>query len=190
MKNILISGCTCSGKTTLANEIYTICNSSVLCEDLYFKDLEDIPRTKLGILYDSANAFHREEFIEDVDELLTRGRVFVPLYSIKDNKRLSKDIPFESANINVFEGLHTIDFLKSVRDTLKIFMDTDIEECLKRRIKRDKKMGINEEVITTYFWNGVFPMYKVYIEKQKDNADIVIRNDGDKECLLKQLTIH
>lgn len=181
--NILISGISCSGKTTFADEI----NGLHFEQDWYFKDKKEIPICKKGYLFDSPNAFHQGEFRRDVMTLLSQGEVFVPNYDIKINRRISKDRLIVSRKINVFEGLHTINELKDLSDALKIFMDIPLDEILERRIKRDLRYGIKESEIIRYFKEVMIPMYRMYIEPQKQYTDIVIESEGDKLCLLKKL---
>ena len=68
-------------------------------------------------------------------------------------------------------------------------MDIPFEECLLRRIKRDTNYGINEKEIRRYFYEIMVPMYKSYIEIQKEYADLIIKGDEDKQCLFKKLQI-
>ena len=185
--NIIISGISCSGKTTISNEIP---NSLHFEQDWYFKDKKEIPLTRKGYLFDSPNAFHMSEFKNDVENLLEYGTILIPSYDIKTNNRISKTIKVSTKNINIFEGLHTINELKHIRDSIKVFMDTPLEECLKRRIQRDTMYGISEQEIIRYFYEVMLPMYKSYIEPQKEYADFIIKGDEDKQCLLKKLQIY
>ena len=67
-------------------------------------------------------------------------------------------------------------------------MDTDINTCLERRIKRDTSVyGMDEKIVKKFFYEIIIPIYKSHIEFQRDYADIVIRNEGDKKCLIKKL---
>lgn len=189
--NIIISGCTCSGKTTLSRKIESKLSPELkvthIEEDWYFKNLCDIPRSRAGYMMESPNAFYSEEFIKDVNELLNSGVVLMPRYDIASNTRLSKDMIVTKGDINVIEGLHTIDLLKDLRDSIKIFINTDINECLSRRIIRDKEYGISEAMVRSHFLEIILPLYKVYIESQKQLADVIIEKEEDTECLLKKL---
>ena len=184
--NVIISGISCSGKTTISNEIP---NSLHFEQDWYFKDKKEIPLTRKGYLFDSPNAFHMIEFRNDVKNLLENGSVCIPNYDIKTNTRISKNTEVKINKINIFEGLHTITTLKGLEDSIKVFMDIPFEECLLRRIKRDINYGINEKEIRRYFYEIMIPMYKSYIEIQKEYADLIIKGDEDKQCLLKKLQI-
>ncbi len=184
--NVLIAGTTCSGKTILANEIYKKFSDrykvAIVEQDDYFKNLSDIPRSRGGYLTDSVHAFHIEEFKYDVHTLLTKGFVAMPEYDIATNKRLSKTKAKRKGTINIFEGLHTINLLSDLDNCIKIFVNTDMEICLKRRIARDTlKYKVPEKRIREYWQECVVPMCEKYIFPQKANADIVInRNEGDK----------
>lgn len=180
--NILISGCTCSGKTTLAKEIQDYFSDkysvTIVAQDDYFKNLPDIPRVREGYLTDSINAFHTEEFKYDVEMLFIYGYVKMPIYDIATNTRISKDKKVVLGRINIFEGLYTIDILSGLNNCISIFIDTDIDICLKRRIERDtSKFGIPEARILQYWKDCISPISKRWIFSQKALADIVIKGD-------------
>ena len=183
--NIIISGITCSGKTTLSNEIL---NASILREDDYMKDRKSIPNNGKYYLMDLPSAYNIDEYKKDVNDLLTNGYVYYPKYNFNKNERINKNNKLLRSNINVFEGLHTINALKELSNSLKVFMDIDINLCLERRIKRDTSIyGMDKQLIISYFNEIIIPIYKSYIEYQRDFSDIVIRNEGDKKCLIKKL---
>lgn len=181
--NIVISGMSCSGKSTFADEFKNFLHFE---EDWYFKDKKDIPCVRSGYLFDSINAFNVSELKSDVDKLLRDGSVLVPNYDVVNNRRIDKNSVVYKEDINVFEGLHMISILKDLGDTVSVFLDTDLDLCLKRRIERDKKYGISEDVIVSYFRDVMIPMYECYILPQKKYSDYVIKGDEDKLCLLKK----
>ena len=186
--NIVIAGCTCSGKTTLTREIineYTFVSS--MPQDKYFKDLNNIPKHKGRYLMDSINAFEYNEYQQDCLTLLSDGKVNIPRYDLTQNKRLTKDLLLLKKNLIVFEGLHTIKLLSEIPDALKIFLSVDLDECLRRRIERDsKKYGVEPKKIEEYFYECAIPMYREYIEPQKEKADIVIEEKEDAKWILKK----
>lgn len=181
--NVVIAGTTCSGKTTLANEIrnhfsdrYSV---TLVAQDDYFKNLPDIPRVREGYLTDSIEAFHTIEFKHDVQMLLINGVATMPRYDIATNTRVSKNKIVRAGRINVFEGLHTIQLLGELDNCIKIFVDTDIDICLKRRIARDtSKFGVPEVRIRQYWNDCVKPMCERFIFPQKEDADITINRKG------------
>ncbi len=183
MANIAIAGITCSGKTTLANSIRKYFSDkyavTIVSQDDYFKNLPDIPRTREGYLTDSVNAFWTSEFQHDVQQLLQNGVVVMPRYDVATNTRISKNKIVRVGKINVFEGLHTIHLLKELDDHISVFVDTEIETCLERRIARDTtSFGVPEVRIRQYWDDCIKPMCERFIFPQKSYADIIISTKG------------
>jgi|GluameStandDraft_1065615.scaffolds.fasta_scaffold02781_18 uridine kinase len=181
--NVIIAGQTCSGKTTLAKEIrdhfldeYSV---AIISQDDYFKNLEDIPHSPGGYLTDSIDAFHVAEFRDDVYTLLKNSIVTMPNYDVATNTRINKNKIVSAGKINIFEGLHTISILYDMTNCINIFVDTDVDVCLKRRIVRDtSKYGIPEHVIKPYWKHCIMPMCEEYIFPQLEYADVTINRKG------------
>ena len=183
MVNIVIAGITCSGKTTLANAIREFFSNkyaiAIVSQDDYFKNLPDIPRTREGYLTDSIDAFWTAEFKHDVQQLLQNGVVTMPRYDVATNTRIAKSKIVRVGKVNVFEGLHTIHLLKDLDDCINVFVDTEIETCLERRIARDtSKFGVPEARIRHYWDDCIKPMCEIFIFPQKVYADIIISSKG------------
>ena len=185
MVNIAIAGITCSGKTALANAVRKYFSDkhavAIVSQDDYFKNLPDIPRAREGYLTDSIDAFWTVEFKHDVQQLLQNGVVTMPIYDVATNTRVAKYKIVRVGKVNVFEGLHTIRLLKGLDDCINVFVDTEIETCLERRIARDtSKFGVPEARIRQYWDDCIKPMCERFIFPQKSYADIIIsRKDGD-----------
>jgi len=178
--NVIISGTSCAGKTTLATGINAYYRSEystkIISQDDYFKNLSDIPRSLDGYLTDSIEAFHTTEFKRDVELLQRIGFVLMPYYDISTNMRTPQRKRVTIGDINVFEGLHTIQLLRNLNKSIKIYIDTDIETCLQRRIERDtSKYGIPEKRIREHWKDCILPMCEKYIYPQKEIADIIIK---------------
>ena len=178
--NILISGTTCSGKTTLANRVRDCLadhiSVTVVSQDDYFRNLRDIPYTSNGLLMDSPEAFCQEEFKEDVKKLLANSVVKMPNYNIPTNTIIDKKKVVQKSKVNIFEGLHVIDFLSGfMPDYISIYLDTDMETCLSRRIQRDtSNLHVTEDVVYKYWNNCIKPVSENCILPQKDYADYVL----------------
>ena len=184
MVNIAIAGITCSGKTTLANAIRKYFSNeyavTIVSQDDYFKNLPDIPRAREGYLTDSIDAFWTAEFKHDVQQLLRNGLVKMPRYDVATNTRVAKYKIVRVGKVNVFEGLHTIHLLKELDNCINVFVDTEIETCLERRIARDtSKFGVPETRIRQYWNDCIKPMCERFIFPQKAYADIIINRKGD-----------
>lgn len=177
--NVVIAGITCSGKTTLANNLkrvfekeYTV---TIISQDDYFKNLPEIPRVQDGYFTDSVEAFHTLEFQQDVQFLLQNGVVIMPRYDVASNTRLSKNKVVRTGQINILEGLHTISIFSKLPNSIKIYLDTNPDVCLNRRIVRDtSKYAIPEGRIREYWEKCILPMCEQFIYKQKQIADIIL----------------
>ena len=103
----------------------------------------------------------------------------MPRYDVATNTRICKNKIVRVGNVNVFEGLHTIHLLKELDDCINVFVDTEIETCLERRIARDtSKFGVPEARIRHYWEYCIKPMCERFIFPQKVYADIIISSKG------------
>lgn len=176
--NIVIAGQTCSGKTTLAKQIHkhfsenhSVC---IISQDDYFKNLCDIPVGAGWYLMEVPEAFEVEEFRSDVRSLLQYGYAKMPIYDISANMRVSKNKMIHSCKINIFEGLHTIQILSDLENSISIFVDTPPVTCLERRIARDSEnLGVPENRIREYWNDCIQPMSERFVLPQKYYADII-----------------
>lgn len=176
--NVVIAGQTCSGKTTLSNKIkhYFDCYYSItiISQDDYFKNRDDFPINQYGYLMDSPNAFHISEFQQDVHTLLYNSVVAIPRYDIRTNTRIDKQKIVHVGQINIFEGLHAIEIL-NLTNSLKIYLDTPAEICLKRRIQRDTELlGVSEKQVKNYWNTCIYPTSIEFIYPQSNKADILL----------------
>lgn len=178
--NVVIAGQSCSGKTTLANQISEHFkdkySTTIICQDDYFKDLPDIPVVREGYLMDVPDAFCISELQHDVTFLLQYGTVNIPIYDIATNTRTNKRKFITSGQITIIEGLHTIHIFKNWTKCTKVYLDTTPDTCLKRRIARDTTfLDVSDSRVREYWNDCIQPMSERFIFNQKDFADIIIR---------------
>ena len=176
--NVIIAGGTCSGKSTLANNLISLLSAeftaTLVKQDDYFKDIRDVPKTGKGYLMDSPNSFHTSEFRQDCEQLVREGAAYIPEYNVAENKRVGKNTPIKRSQVNVFEGLHTIRLLGGfLPGSLTIFVDTPQDVCVERRVRRDTALyGVAEERVREHFADCIAPMYDSYIAPQREQADL------------------
>ncbi len=181
--NIVISGITCSGKTTFSKELAEYFSNyysvTIVSQENYLKNIKDIPKVYEGDLLDSIDAFHADEFKHDI-ELLVKNKVsIIPKYDTTIGIRITKSQIVKYSEVNIFEGLHTIQLLRSLPNSIFIFLDTDIGTCMQRRIKMESNhFGIPESRTLVYWDYCVLPMCEKYIFPQKQLADIIITDEG------------
>lgn len=100
----------------------------------------------------------------------------MPNYNIPTNTRINKEKVIRKSKVNIFEGLHAIDFLSDfMPDCISIYIDTDMETCLHRRIARDtSNLHVTEDVVRKYWNDCIKPVSEKYVFPQKDYADNVL----------------
>jgi uridine kinase len=183
-----IAGGTGSGKTTVAKKIHDRFPGSVLiCQDFYYRDLAHLSQEERK----SVNFDHPEalEFSLLKEHLITLSQgipIDVPVYDFCDHVRLGETRKVDPSNIVIVEGI-LLFAVAEVRDLfdLKIFVDTDDDERVLRRIDRDMKerarefSDVKEQYLTT-----VKPMHNAFVEPSKKFADIIIPEGGENEMAI------
>lgn len=178
-----IAGPSGGGKTTvtknLVDEIQDSNSVVVIQHDYYYKDqshLDMKQREKNN--YDHPNAFETSLLIEHLKDLKEGKDVIAPYYDFSKHTRDSKTIDIEAKDVIIVEGILTLEN-KELRDLfdLKIYVDTDTDECLMRRILRDTKdRGRTLESVLDQYRSTVKPMFLEFIEPSKKYANIIIPN--------------
>ena len=184
---ILIAGGSCSGKSYSAvklKEMLVAYNESVgiVQLDYYFKDLNDptLPKNADGRrLFDLPKSYHLLEYKRAVARLVSGLEINMPNYDFVTSRRLNGLGPLIGpAEVIIAEGLFAISVLHpDYPSALKIYVDTDQELCLERRISRDTiRYGVSSEVVKNNFISKVLPYHLRLVEPQKSEADVVIRS--------------
>ena len=178
-----IAGGTGSGKTTITKRIMKEFggNVSVLYHDNYYKrhdELSYAERTKLN--YDHPNAFDTDLLVQHLDALRRGETIECPVYDYTVHNRSDKTITVRPAKVVVVEGI--LIFAESElckRMDVKIFVDTDADVRILRRIVRDTRdRGRDLESIVSQYLATVKPMHEMFVEPSKRNADIIIPTGG------------
>ena len=178
-----IAGGTGSGKTTITKRIMKEFggNVSVLYHDNYYKrhdELSYAERTKLN--YDHPNAFDTDLLVQHLEALRRGESVECPVYDYTVHNRSDKTIRVKPAKVIVVEGILIFaDPELCKRMDVKIFVDTDADVRILRRIVRDTRdRGRDLESIVTQYLATVKPMHEMFVEPSKRNADIIIPTGG------------
>ena len=183
MITIGIAGGTGSGKTTITKRIMKEFggNVSVLYHDNYYKrhdELSYAERTKLN--YDHPNAFDTDLLVQHLEALRRGETIQCPVYDYTVHNRSDKTITVKPAKVVVVEGILIFaDPELCKRMDVKIFVDTDADVRILRRIVRDTRdRGRDLESIVTQYLATVKPMHEMFVEPSKRNADIIIPTGG------------
>ncbi len=178
-----IAGGSGSGKTTLTENIAAHFGPqiSVLRHDDYYKSQTDLSlddRAKLN--YDHPSAFDTDLLIAHLDRLKAGEDVDCPLYDYSRHDRSEETRRVESTPVILLEGIlifENPDLLS--RLDMKIFVDTDADVRIIRRILRDvKERGRTLDSVIRQYLATVKPMHEAFVEPSKKNADIIIPEGG------------
>lgn len=187
-----VAGGSGSGKTTLTRKLYDNFSQDVLiiCHDSYYRDQSELSfdtRTKTN--YDHPDAFETELLIEQLHALLRGESVEVPVYSFVEHTRTSERVLTHPARVIILEGILILEnpALRELMD-IKVFVDTDADIRLIRRIMRDvNERGRDLYSVTEQYINTVKPMHERFIEPSKRYADIIIPEGGHNYVALSML---
>ncbi len=179
-----IAGGSGSGKTTVAQEILKRVGAdkiAYLQHDSYYKDLTGLPPTQRAeINFDHPNSLDNELLIQHIASLRDFQPVSVPIYDFATDRRTGETFTVEPKNVILVEGILIFvePELRKLFD-VKIFVDTDADIRLIRRLHRDitERSRTTEYVIQQY-QATVRPMHLEFVEPSKRYADVIIPEGG------------
>lgn len=187
-----IAGGSGSGKTTLMKNLMGRFGDdiTVLSHDNYYRAHNDLPyeeRCKLN--YDEPAAFETELMVQQLRLLRSGIAVDCPVYDFTVHNRSDQVIRIGPKSVIMVEGILIFEN-KALRDLMdiKIYVDTDADIRLCRRIKRDvNKRGRTLESVLTQYQTTVKPMHDQYVEPSKKFADLVVLEGGKNLVALDML---
>ena len=187
MKNnilvIGIAGGTGSGKTTLMNNLIAEFSDvvTILSHDNYYKRHDELTYEQRCLLnYDEPDALETDLMARHLDQLRRGEPIDCPVYDFTLHNRSDKTIRIVPKKVIIVEGILIFEN-KELRDLMdiRIFVDTDADVRLCRRIKRDvNKRGRTLESVLTQYLQTVKPMHERYVEPSKKYADLVVPEGG------------
>lgn len=180
-----IAGGSASGKTTIAQNICDnfIESKSVIIirQDDYYNDQNHMSmEDRLKVNYDHPFAFDNELLILQLKDLLSNKAIVKPTYDFTNYTRSDKTERIEPCEVIILEGLFILEH-KEIRDLLniKVFVETDSDVRLIRRIKRDVlERGRTIDSVINQYLSTVKPMHDSFIEPSKKYADIIVPEGG------------
>lgn len=187
-----IAGGTGSGKTTLIDRIKEEFGQeiTVLCHDYYYKAYDHLTleqRKKLN--YDHPNAFETDLLIEHINALKEGKSVCIPVYDFSSYDRTDETIRINPAKVIIVEGILIFEN-KKLLDLfdIKVFIDTDADVRIIRRIVRDvKERGRSLDSVINQYLTTVKLMHEQFVEPSKKYADIIIPEGGFNMVALDML---
>ncbi len=179
-----IAGGTGSGKSTVARRIaeaLTPASVAFLDMDAYYRNFVQLTlEERRKVNWDHPDAFDLDLLVTHLDRLTNRQAIEKPVYDFVEHMRTDEPKHVAAADVIVIDGiLLFVDERVRQRCDVKVFVDTDADERLVRRIRRDTKVrgrpldGILDQYLTT-----VQPMHLQFVEPSKRYADLIIPRGG------------
>lgn len=179
-----ITGGTGSGKSTVSKEIFKSIHGkdiTIIEQDSYYKDQSDLTfEERIKTNYDHPFAFDNKLLIEQLKTLMKNKPIEKPIYDFENHTRKKETITVESKDIIILEGILILSE-EEIRELLdiKIFVDTDSDVRVIRRILRDiRDRGRTLESVVIQYMETVRPAHLQFIEPTKRYADIIIPEGG------------
>ncbi|MBO7407491.1 MAG: uridine kinase [Clostridia bacterium] len=178
-----IAGGTGSGKSTVANIIRENFGEDVAllkCDDYYKEHHELSFEARSRMNYDHPDAFDTELMVEHIKALKDGRAVDSPVYDFTVHDRSAETRRIEPGRVLLVDGIMVL-ALAEVRELLdiKIFVDTDADVRILRRIRRDvKERGRSLDSVIAQYVETVKPMHEAYVEPSKRYADLIIPQGG------------
>jgi uridine kinase len=191
---IAIAGASASGKSLFASTVYQELVAelgtdgiAILAEDAYYRDQSHMTMEQRVLTnYDQPAAFEHDLLMQHLRQLKAGEAVDMPQYSHTTHTRLEKSIRVAPAKVVMVEGilLLTDEKLREQFD-ISVFMDTPLDICLLRRIKRDiEERGRTLQSVTEQYEQYVRPAFFDFIFPSKQFADLVVTRGGQNEIAI------
>jgi len=193
-----VCGGSASGKTTVANKIISELGVpwvTLLSMDSFYKVLNEKQHelaAKNEYNFDHPDAFDFELLLKTLQRLKEMKKVEVPIYNFVTHRRESKTVSMYGANVIIFEGILAfhIEEIRNILD-MKVFVETDSDVRLARRLKRDISMrGRDIHGVMQQYENHVKPAYDSYIAPTMQHADIIVPRGGENEVAINLIVQH
>ena len=178
-----IAGGTGSGKTTLTKRLKERFGDdvSVISHDNYYKRHDELPyEERCRLNYDHPDAFDTDLMVEQVQALRRGETIACPVYDFTVHNRSEDTLLIAPTSVIILEGILIFADSK-LRDLMdvKIFVDTDADVRILRRVVRDvKKRGRTLESVVQQYLTTVKPMHEQFVEPSKRCADIIVPEGG------------
>ena len=195
MKDVIvigIAGGTCSGKSTLIQKIKDEFGDAItmLSHDFYYKAHNDIPfEERKRLNYDHPDSFDTDLMIEHIRKLMDGESIERPVYDFTIHNRIDETVTVMPSKVIVVEGILIFEN-RELRDMcdIKVFIDTDADVRIIRRIVRDvSERGRTLESVVTQYLTTVKLMHEQFVEPSKKYVDVIIPEGGYNKVALEML---
>ena len=189
-----VTGGSGSGKTSVSRAIFNhFPNHSIMMleQDSYYKDQSDLSfEERLNTNYDHPFAFDTDLLIEHLHQLVEYKTIEIPVYDYVQHTRSEQVVLQEPKEVIILEGIMILEDerLRDMMD-IKIYVDTDDDTRIIRRIKRDiEERGRTLDSVIEQYLGVVKPMYHQFIEPTKRYADVIVPEGGENHVAIDLIT--
>lgn len=188
-----VAGGTGSGKSTLVKRLQEAFRDDdvvTLCHDYYYKAHPELgyeERSKLN--YDHPQAFDTQMLVDHIKALKDSRPVAHPVYSFVDHNRTDETVGVKPSRVIIVDGILIFEN-KELRELMdiKVYVDTDADVRLARRILRDVcERGRTMQSVITQYLSTVKPMHEEFVEPSKKYADVIIPEGGFNSVAVSML---
>ncbi len=179
-----VAGGTGSGKSTLVKrlqEAFIGDDVATLCHDYYYKSHPELTyEERMRLNYDHPQAFDTDMLVEHIRALKNNVPIEHPVYSFVDHNRTDERVLVKPSRVVIVDGILIFEN-KELRDLMdiKVYVDTDADLRLARRILRDVcDRGRTMQSVIEQYTNTVKPMHEEFVEPSKKYADVIIPEGG------------
>jgi len=184
-----VAGGTGSGKTTVAERLVELLGPqglSLVKLDAYYRDRSALPFDERVLIdYDHPDAFDWALLIRHVEDLCAGRTVQMPVYDFAEHVRAPVTVTVEAHRVIVVEGILTLyePGLRAMFD-LKVFVDTDADVRLIRRLQRDvAERGRTVDSVITQYLTTVRTGHLQFVEPSKRHADVIVPHGLNEPAL-------
>jgi uridine kinase len=188
-----VAGGSGSGKSTVVREIVRGVSPeavSQLHQDAYYRNFDHLAAEERGeINFDHPDALETELLVCHLDALRAGVRIEMPVYDFHRHSREERTIPVPPTRIVVLDGILVLaePELRNRMD-IRVFVDTDPDLRVLRRLRRDMKdRGRSLDSVLTQYEKTVRPMHREFVEPSKRWADIIIPEGGHNRVAVDML---
>ena len=188
-----IAGGSGSGKSTVARKVaesLDVASAAFIDMDAYYRNFAHLPmEERRTVNWDHPDAFDHELLAEHLSRLIAGEAIEKPVYDFVSHSRGAATERVEPADVIVIDGiLLFVD--ERIRDLcdVKVFVDTDADIRLIRRIRRDmNKRGRPLETILEQYLSTVQPMHLQFVEPSKRYADVIVPRGGHNAVAIEMI---
>ena len=194
-----IAGGTGSGKSTFTNRLKEQFGDkiAVIYYDNYYRAQDDVPfEERKKVNYDSPDSLETDLMISHLRALKEGKTIECPTYDYTVHNRSKETVVIEPRKVIIVEGILIFDSseLCDLMD-MKVFVDTDADVRILRRIVRDvKERGRTLDSVVNQYLTTVKPMHEQFVEPSKRKADLIVPEGGHNlvalELLIKWVDNH